>query len=144
VKPDTVPESQVELVSYPAKPYQIFVLAHWIAQCLTYRQPTLLWITEWDIWPSSENWHVYYTIRRSQGDLRLLNEAPGHFFLGHESEEMATFLQIAMLNGWGGYILTEANYVNAFFSHDEFIKFFADIEENLSEVRETAKLRFSK
>ena len=30
-----------------------------------------------------------------------------------------------MLNGWGGYILTQANYVNAFFSHDEYIDFFA-------------------
>jgi len=30
-----------------------------------------------------------------------------------------------MLNGWGGYILTQADYVNAFFSHYEYIDFFA-------------------
>ena len=30
-----------------------------------------------------------------------------------------------MLNGWGGYILTQADYLNAFFSHDEYIDFFA-------------------
>jgi hypothetical protein len=30
-----------------------------------------------------------------------------------------------MLNGWGGYILTQAHYLNAFFSHDEYIDFFA-------------------
>jgi hypothetical protein len=41
-----------------------------------------------------------------------------------------------MLNGWGGYILTRADYVNAFFSHDEFIDFFAEHDENLSDVRE--------
>ena len=29
-----------------------------------------------------------------------------------------------MLNGWGGYVLTHADYVNAFFSHDEYIDFF--------------------
>jgi len=49
--------------------------------------PTLLWITEWGIWPSSEN-------------------------LEHETEDLASFMQIAMLNGWGGYVLTDANYVN--------------------------------
>jgi hypothetical protein len=40
------------------------------------------------------------------------------------------------LNGWGGYILTQANYVNAFFSHDEYIDFFAALDENLVGIRE--------
>ena len=41
-----------------------------------------------------------------------------------------------MLSGWGGYILTEADYVNAFFSHDEYIDFFAKVDANLAVVRE--------
>lgn len=97
--------------------------------------PSLLWITEWSIWPSSENWHLYYKLRHSYGDLRLLPEAPGHLFLGHESEDLSSFLQIAMLNGWGGYILTQADHVNAFFSHDEYINFFAKLDGNLADVR---------
>jgi len=100
-----------------------------------YRSPALLWITEWGIWGSSENWHLYYKLRQSYGDCRLLHEAPGHLFLGHESEDLASFLQIAMLNGWGGYVLTHANYVNAFFSHDEYIDFFAALDENLAGIR---------
>ena len=40
-----------------------------------------------------------------------------------------------MLNGWGGYVLTEANYVNAFFSHDEYIDFFGDKDANLTDIR---------
>jgi hypothetical protein len=65
----------------------------------------------------------------------LLQEAPGHLFLEHEIEDFASFLQLAMLNGWGGYVLTQANYVNAFFSHDQFIDFHAALDENLEEVR---------
>jgi hypothetical protein len=41
----------------------------------------------------------------------------------------------AILNGWGGYVLTEADYVNAFFSHNEYIAFFAEIDSDLAEVR---------
>ena len=93
------------------------------------------WVTEWGIWGSSENWHLYYKLRQSYGDLRLLHEAPGHLFLGHEPEDLASFLQLAMLNGWGGYILTEADYVNAFFSHDEYIDFYSVLDENLAGVR---------
>jgi hypothetical protein len=136
LKPDAVPESQVERIIYPPEPYRIFYMAHWIASSLTYRMPTLLWITEWSIWPSSENWHLYYKLRQSYQDLRLLHEAPGHLFPGHEPEDLASFLQIAMLNGWGGYILTQADYVNAFFSHDEYIKFFAKPDGNLAEIRQ--------
>ena len=76
----------------------MFAIARWIANSLTYRRPTLVWIPEWGIWESSENLHLYYRLRNSYGDLRLLHEAPGHLFLGHESEDLASFLQIAMLN----------------------------------------------
>jgi hypothetical protein len=95
----------------------------------------LLWITEWSIWPSSENWHLYYKLRQTYYDQRLLHEAPGHFFLEHEAEDLASFLQIAMLNGWGGYLLTEYDDVDAFFSHDEFIDFFAERDESLADVQ---------
>jgi hypothetical protein len=135
LKPGLAPEIQMERFSYPKAPHRVFRMAHWIAQSLTYRQPTLLWITEWGIWPGTENSHLYYKLRHSYGDLRLLNEAPGHLFLEHESEDLASFAQVAMLNGWGGYILTHANYVNAFFSHDEYIDFFAKCDGNLAEVR---------
>lgn len=136
LRPDLVPEAQVERIGYPTEPHRVFAIARWIANSLTYRRPTLVWITEWGIWESSENLHLYYRLRNSYGDLRLLHEAPGHLFLGHESEDLASFLQIAMLNGWGGYILTQADYVNAFFSHDEYIDFFAKPSGNLQEVRE--------
>jgi hypothetical protein len=65
----------------------------------------------------------------------LLTEAPGHLFLGFEVEDLTSFLQLCMLNGWGGYLLTEIDYVNVFFSHDEYIDFFASDDGNLDEVR---------
>jgi len=79
---------------------------------------------------------LYYKLRQSYGDDRLLDEAPGHLFLGHESEDFASFLQLSLLNGWGGYVLTQADNVNAFFSHDEYIEFFAKLEINLRIVRD--------
>src|ERR1700722_17814214 len=58
-KPDAVPDIQVERIGYPTEPHRIFSMAHWIASSLTFRMPTLLWITEWSVWPSSENWHLF-------------------------------------------------------------------------------------
>jgi hypothetical protein len=124
-KPDEQPGLLRHRVVYPHKPYRMCPLALCTANELASRQPVLLWLTEWGIWPASENWHLYYRLRESYGERRLLEEAPGHLFLEHESEELATFLQIAMLNGWGGYVLAQADYANALFSHDEYIDFYA-------------------
>jgi hypothetical protein len=133
-KPNEMEELRVAQISYPPTPGKIQYYAHWIATELTYRRPTLLWITEWGIW--QENWHLYYKLRQSYDDFRLLHEAPGHLFLDFETEDLASFLQLAILNGQGGYVLTEANYVNAFFSHDEYIRFFASDAGNLKEIQE--------
>ena len=134
VKPDEDPENGLERFHYPERP-SFYYVAHWIATQLTYRMPTLVWMTEWDIWQSGENLHLYYKLRQSYGDHRLLHEAPGHLFLKHEAEDLASFLQVAMLNCWGGYILPHANSVNAFFSHDEYFNFYTKREESLAGVR---------
>lgn len=136
-KPDLMSGVSVERIEYPSEPYRIFFFAHYTSTQITFREPSLLFITEWGIWPSSENWHLYYKLRQSYGDTRLLQDAPGHLFLGHETEDLASFLQLSMLNGWGGYVLTQADYVNSFFSHDEYIDFFAKDLTNLADIRKT-------
>jgi hypothetical protein len=136
VKPDDVSGLKKERVDFPlVEPNQLYSYAFWISKSITYRMPVLLWITEWDIWSSSENVHLYYKLRQSYGDYRLLQEAPGHLFLGHESEDLASFLHITLSNGWGGYVLTDADYVNAFLSHDHFIDFYSELDESLEEAR---------
>jgi hypothetical protein len=135
VRPDQNTSLSLERFEYPHEAYRFFPIARAIAHTIVYRQPTLLWVTEWGIWPSSENWQLYYKLRQTYGDCQLLQDAPGHLFLEYESEDLGTFLQLAMLCGWGGYVLTEANFVNAFFSHDEYVDFFAPTPENLSELR---------
>jgi hypothetical protein len=119
---------------YPPNPADIDFL--WIANLISSREPVFLWITEWGIWPSSENWHLYYRLRQSYHDDRLLHEAPGHLFQNYEMADLATFLQVAATNGWGGYILTSLIYVNAFFSHDEYIHFFASNDSITQAIRE--------
>lgn len=51
VKPDEVEGARFERVSFPPEAQRFYYFAHWIATELTYREPALLWITEWGIWP---------------------------------------------------------------------------------------------
>jgi hypothetical protein len=132
-KPDAIAGMPVESIAFPPAASRFLFFAQWISTSLTFRMPALLWITAWGIWGPG-NSHLYYKLRQSYGDMRLLDEAPGHQFLEHESEDLASFLQLSLLNGWGGYLLTEANYVNVFFSHDEYLDFYGK-DYDLSEIR---------
>jgi hypothetical protein len=111
-------------------------LAEWMALPLAIKdRVALVWITEWGIWPSSENFHLYYRLRQSYGDRRMLHEAPGHYFLNYERADLVSFLQVALLNGWGGYVLIDSANVNFFFSHDEYVDVFCHSASGLDEVR---------
>ena len=110
----------------PQTPGQITWLSRFVSDCLGPREEALLWVTTWGVWRSSENWHLYYRLRQSYGDPRLLHEAPGHLFLDFEAPDLISFLQIGTLFGWDMHLLPMLNYggsdtARAFISHDEWV-----------------------
>jgi hypothetical protein len=96
----------------------------------------LLWVTDWGIW-SSDNLHLYYRLRQSYGDLRLLDEAPAHLFLDYEAADLVSFLEVGIISGWDMHLIPFAGYARAFVSHDEFVEFAAE-EGNPDLVHEWA------
>jgi hypothetical protein len=83
----------------------------------------LFWVAEWGIWPSSENWHLYYRLRQGYDDYRLIEEAPAHLFLNYEDNDLASFLQVGLNSGWDMFLGTDENYSRVFIPHDEWIEF---------------------
>jgi hypothetical protein len=104
-------------------------LSRHIEQSLQPRSKCLLWVTTWGVWPSSENWHLYYRLRQSYGDQRLLHEAPGHLFLDYEAGDLVSFIEVAILCGWDAHLLPTAGHARVFFSHDAFIEFWSEDRE---------------
>jgi hypothetical protein len=80
----------------------------------------LVWITQSDIFPGNENNHLYYRLRQSYGDFRLLHEAPGHLCLDYERAEVVTLVQLGILFGWDVHLIPYAGYARAFVCHDEW------------------------
>jgi hypothetical protein len=97
-----------------------------LEQALQPREACLLWVTDWGIWRSSENLHLYYRLRQSYGELRLLEEAPAHLFLDYEAADLISFLQVGLLCGWDMHLIPAVGYARLFVSHDEFVEFVAD------------------
>jgi hypothetical protein len=96
-----------------------------LERALQPREACLLWVTDWGIW-RSENLHLYYRLRQSYGDQRLLDEAPAHLFLDYEGPDLVSFLEVGILCGWDMHLIPFVGYAWAFVSHDEFVEFAAD------------------
>ena len=90
-------------------------------------QEALLWITEWGVWPSSENWPRYYAARGDRGERLSLDAKPGHLFAASETSDLALFLMLVMEQAWGAHLLvidaagSLTRHITI--SHDEWFEF---------------------
>lgn len=122
-------------LEFPTSVNRLTWFCRLIERKLQPRKHCLLWVTSWGVWESSENWHLYYRLRQSYGDFRLLEEAPGHLFLEFETHDLASFLQVGMIAGWDMHLLPSEGYGRAFVSHDGWFKLALADAVELEETR---------
>lgn len=89
----------------------------------------LVWITQWEVWPSSEDWPDYYNWRGQRNEKRSLWKAPGHLFGKSEQSDLSELLIKIMDNGWDAHVLIchgqSIDDIRAFVSHDGFFDVFS-------------------
>ena len=66
----------------------------------------LVWITQWGIWSSSEDWPSFYSWRGSHGEKRDLQTAPGHLFTAGEAETLRELIEKVMIFGWDAHLIS--------------------------------------
>jgi hypothetical protein len=102
----------------------------WFSRCidaaLQPRQSCLVWVTDWGVFPSNENLHLFYRLRQTYGETRLLHEAPGHLCLNFESAEVVTLVHLGILFGWDLHLIPTSGYARAFVCHDEWVEIAFD------------------
>jgi hypothetical protein len=106
--------------AFPASFTQLLWFSRVIEASLQPRGSCLLWVTGFGIFQSSENHHLYYRLRQSYGEPRLLHEAPGHLCLDYERPEVVTLTYLAILFGWDIHIIPTGGYGRALICHDEW------------------------
>lgn len=116
-----LPNQHLLHCSLPPKFTQFLWFSRCIESALQPRHDCLLWVTASDIWRSSENHHLYYRLRQSYNDHRLLHDAPGHLCLDYERAEVVSLIYLAILFGWDVHLIPTVGYGRAFISHDEEI-----------------------
>lgn len=118
---------------------RIFGFSGFLTNSLESFDSCLLHVTTWGVWSSSENLHLFYKLRESYGERRLLYEAPGHLFQKFEVADLTSFIYLAILFGWDFHLHPSPSYVRSFVSHDEWFEFSSVDEQNLAEIKQSLK-----
>jgi hypothetical protein len=130
-----------EIFVIRAKIPQPFGRTFWLSQVLSKSfidfDNCLLWVTTWGVWRSSENFHLFYKLRETYGERRLISEVPGHLFQKYEQSDLATFIQVTLLFGWDFHLRPSPAWIQGFVSHDGWFELFATSETNLEDVKAT-------
>jgi hypothetical protein len=78
-------------------------------------------ITDWGVWPSSQNMDLFNAYRRSLGESRLLHEAHFHVFQANEANEFRNVLHLALISLFDVAGASTPTDFRFYASHDEWI-----------------------
>ncbi len=101
------------------------VIARELARQLGRFDEVMLWIDEFGIWPSSENWYLFDMFRRSLGERKHLHERPGHIFTAGDFDAVFGLLSMVLYFNWGAVLAPSSGTLVVRISHDEFIDVYA-------------------
>jgi hypothetical protein len=116
-----------EQVSYriPADSGKKTVLSRMIASFFDSDGESLLWINEYGIWPSCEDWTLFEGFRKSLGEYSPLFEKPGHIFSKQDLSSVSSLLAMIFYFMWGAIIVSASKNIVVKISHDEMLDIFS-------------------
>jgi len=97
------------------------VLARIVSRSIDTDQVGLFWITDWDIFPSSQNMALFEGYRKSLGESRLIHDAPGHIFGQSDVSQVECLLALALYFYWDATLFSGPGSVVVRVSHDEWV-----------------------
>lgn len=119
-KPEIPSVSEIEEFSIPADAGQRVALVRQHVALFEGDAEVLIWITDWSVWPSGEQIHMFDRFRLSYGFESGLTERPGHLLKNNEFEELSSLVTFAALFLWDCYVVAADGRKSLFYSHDEF------------------------
>ena len=81
---------------------------------------TLVWFTDWSVWPSGERRHIFDRFRASYGEERQLIDAPAHLLTLEERDDLLSLVTLGVLFLWDVYVVADEAYFALHYSHVEW------------------------
>jgi hypothetical protein len=108
-------------------------LSRLFAYLLLRKSSVCVYLSGWNVWPSSENLDLFYGYRRSIGETRYLIEAPVHIFESTEHDALVSILCMVFYFVWDAWVFDIEEKALVRISHDEWLEVRADDDEAIKE-----------
>lgn len=105
--------------------------ARYIADVLKAFDEAIVWIDEFMVWPSAENWPLFHGFRRSFGETRVLIDAPGHLVTPADSDAVFSLLSMVLYFVWGAIAAPGSGDLLIRISHDEMADIYLNRDLDL-------------
>jgi len=100
------------------------VISRTIASFFDTEAESLLWIDEYGIWQSCEDWNLFNGFRKSLGEESPLYEKPGHLFSRKDLASISSLLAMTLYFCCGAVIVKADKSLLIRISHDEILDIF--------------------
>jgi hypothetical protein len=107
------------------------VLSRVITSFFDFKDASLLWINEYGIWPSNEDWTLFNGFRKSIGEKSQLFEKPGHIFTEIDIDTINSLVAMILYFNWGAMIVSAKKDILIKISHDEILEVFTHSKINI-------------
>lgn len=95
---------------------------------------TLLWITAWSVWPSSQHMPLFDRFRQSLGEFRPLIEAPGHLITAADADDARSVIALSLFFIWDCFGISASGRDAFKISHDEYCWFASRDSDRAAQV----------
>lgn len=92
----------------------------------------LIWLGDWNVWPSSQHMPLFTRFREAFGEPRPLIEVPGHVVTPQEVDDAVSIISVSLLFLWDCHVLSASGREAVFLSHDEY-GWFASRDASVAE-----------
>lgn len=100
------------------------VLSRIVASLFDSDREALLWINEYGIWPSAEDWTLFSGFRAHLGEESSLHEKPGYLFSNKDVDLVSSILALVLYFVWGALLISPDKRFLVRISHDEVLETF--------------------
>jgi hypothetical protein len=99
-------------------------LARFLSSLFMWRPTSeaVIYISEWGVWPSSENFELFDPYRLSKGEARSLSDASVHVFDSADVESFVSILCMILYFVWDAEIFDAEGKCLITISHDEWLE----------------------
>jgi hypothetical protein len=116
--------SVVRSYSIPSDSAKKTVLSRIVASLFDSEHDSLLWINEYGIWPSCEDWTLFDGFRASLGESSSLPEKPAYLFSNQDLPSVSSLLALILYFAWGALVISPNKRLTVRISHDEVLDVF--------------------